>query len=82
MAIVQELSEREGRAPHLIFHYLSSKVFLSSSLWAFQKANIWEEIVKVPADTLVRFLANTKNRFIQCMDNGERHLPDVIFQTV
>ena len=32
MAIVQELSEREGRAPHLMFHYLSSKVFLSSSL--------------------------------------------------
>ena len=34
MAIVQELSEREGRAPHLMFHYLSSKVFLSSSLRA------------------------------------------------
>jgi len=26
--------------------------------------------------------ANTRNRFIQCMDNGGRHLPDVIFKTV
>jgi len=34
IAIVPELSEREGRAPHLMFHYLSSKVFLSSSLRA------------------------------------------------
>ena len=32
--MMQELSEREGRAPHLMFHYLSSKVFLSFSLRA------------------------------------------------
>ena len=35
IAIVQELSEREGRAPHLMFHYLSSKVILSPSLRVF-----------------------------------------------
>ena len=34
MAILQELSEREGRDPHLVFRYRSSKVFLSSSLRA------------------------------------------------
>ena len=27
-------------------------------------------------------MANTRNGFIQCMDNGRRHLPDVIFKTV
>ena len=43
------------------------------------KANIREEIVNIPADTLVRVMANTINRFIQCKDNGGRHLPDVIF---
>jgi len=34
IAIVQELSEREGRAPHMMFHYLSPTVFLSSNLRA------------------------------------------------
>ena len=46
------------------------------------KANIREEIANIPADTLVRVMANTRNRFIQCMDNGGRHLLDVIFKTV
>jgi len=36
MAIVQEISERKGRALHLMFHYFSLKVFLSFSLWASQ----------------------------------------------
>ena len=38
----------------------------------------------IPADTLVRVMANTRNLFIQCMHmhNGGRHLPDVIFKTV
>ena len=46
------------------------------------KANIREEIANIPADTLVRVMANIRNRFIQSMDKGERHLPDVIFKTV
>ena len=41
-----------------------------------------EKIVNIPADMLVRVMANTRNWFIQCMDNGGRHLPDVIFKTV
>ena len=46
------------------------------------KANIREEIADIPVDTLLRVTANTRNQFIQCMDNGARHLPDVIFKTV
>ena len=46
------------------------------------KANIREEIANIPADTRMRVIANTRNRFIQCMNNGARHLPDVIFKTV
>ncbi|QQP37514.1 Transposable element Tc3 transposase [Caligus rogercresseyi] len=34
------------------------------------------------ADTLVRFMANTRNRYIQCMDNGGRHLSDMIVKTM
>ena len=98
MAIVQELFEREGRAPHFMFNHLSSKVFLSYSLRASHlmlnhlslafvvkhdmNANIREEIANIPADTLVRVMANTRNRIIQCMDNEGRHPPDVIFKTV
>ena len=41
-----------------------------------------EEIANIPADTLVRVMANTRNRFIQYMDNGGCHLPDVIFKTM
>ena len=37
---------------------------------------------QLPADTLVRVMANTRNRYMQCMDNGGRHLPDMIFKTV
>ena len=38
------------------------------------KANIREGIANIPADTLMRVMANTRNRFNQCMNNG-----DVIF---
>ena len=34
------------------------------------KANIREEIANIPADTLVRVIENTLNRFIQYMNNG------------
>ena len=46
------------------------------------KVNICAEIGNIPADTLVRVMANTRNRYMQCMDNGGRHLPDMIFKTV
>jgi len=114
MAIVQELSEREGRTPQLVsllfvkgFSVLQSTGFpLEVSLHFVKgfsvlqftgstldvslpfvvkhdlKANIREEIANISADTLVRVMTNTRNRFIQCMDNGGRHLPDVILKTV
>ena len=44
--------------------------------------NIREEIPYIPADTLVGVMANTRNWFIQSMDNGGRNLPDLIFKTV
>ena len=77
--------EWQARSPDLIpcdfylWGYLKSRVYVNRprSLQDLQ-ANIREEIANIPADTLV----NTKNRFIQCMDNGGRHLPDVIFKTV
>ena len=89
------------RASHLMFHYISSKNFLSSSLQASHlmfyylfgkgfselqstastldisltfvvkhdlKSNIREEIANIPTDTLVRVMANIRNRCIQCMD--------------
>ena len=77
----------------MVFHYLSSKVFLSFTTGSTLdvslpfvvkhdlKANIREEIANIPADTLVMVMENTRNRFIQCMDNGGRHLPDMIFKT-
>ena len=34
------------------------------------KTNIREEIANITADTLVRVMENTTNRFIQCIDNG------------
>ena len=46
------------------------------------KANLREEIANIPADTLVGVMANTRNQFIQYMDNGGRHLTGMIFKTV
>jgi hypothetical protein len=46
------------------------------------KANIRAEIANIPAAMLVRVMTNATNRLIQCMDNGGRHLRDMIFKTV
>ena len=46
------------------------------------KANIRKEIANILADTLVRVMANTRNRYMQCMDNGGRHLTNMIFKTM
>ncbi|QQP37798.1 Transposable element Tc3 transposase [Caligus rogercresseyi] len=40
---------------------------------------IREEIANIPADMLVRVMANTRN---QCMDNGGRHLSYMTFKTM
>ena len=65
----------------MIFHYKSRDYVNRSRRLHDLKANTREEIDILP-DTLVRFMANTSNQFIQYIDNGERHLPDMIFKTV
>ena len=66
-----------------LWGYLKSRVYVNRprSLQDL-KTNIREEIANIPADTLMRFIANTRNRFIQCVDNGGCHLPDMIFKIV
>ncbi|QQP34944.1 Transposable element Tc3 transposase, partial [Caligus rogercresseyi] len=77
--------EWPARSPDLspcdfyLWGYLKSRVYVNRprSLPDL-KANIREEIANIPADTLVRVMANTRNRYIQCMDNGGCHLSDMI----
>ena len=69
--------EWPARSPDLspcnfyLWGYLKSRVYVNRprSLQDL-KANIQEEIANIPADTLVRVMANARNRFILCMDNG------------
>ena len=46
------------------------------------KTNIQEEIANITPAMLARVMTNARNRFTQCMENGGRHLPDLIFKTV
>ena len=46
------------------------------------KDNIRRAIADIPVDMLERVEQNFKNRVAQCIDNGGRHLADVIFKTV
>ena len=45
------------------------------------KTNIQEEIANIAPAMLAGVMTNTRNRFTQCMENRERHLPDEIFKT-
>ena len=44
------------------------------------KTNIQEEIANIVPAMLAGVMTNARNRFTQCMENGVRHLPDVIFK--
>lgn len=46
------------------------------------KANIQEETANIPIAMLERVMRNARIRFVQCIDNGGRHLSDMIFKTV
>ena len=46
------------------------------------KANIRAEIANISNDMLEKIMANARSRLTQCIDNGGRHLPDMIFKTV
>ena len=48
---------------------------------AHLKNNIRDAIANVPIDMLQRMDTNFKSRLNQCMRNGGRLLPDVIFMT-
>nr|ADD24484.1 Transposable element Tc3 transposase [Lepeophtheirus salmonis] len=66
-----------------LWGYLKSRVYVNNpSSLPDLKANIREEIAKIPAITLARVLANTRNRFVQCIDNGGRQLSDMIVKTI
>ena len=46
------------------------------------KANIRAEIANISNDMLEKIMSNARSRLTQCIDNGGRHLPDMIFKTV
>ena len=80
--------EWPARSPDLtlvIFFYvffLKSRVYVNRPRTLQDlKTNIQEEIANIAPAMLVGVMANARNRFTQCMENGGRHLPDVIFRT-
>lgn len=63
--------------------YLKSRVFNNRPRTLDDlKTNIREEVANIPVDMLERVMRNTRNRFVQCIDNGGRHLADMIFKTM
>ena len=44
------------------------------------KTNIQEEIANIAPAMLAGAMTNIRNQFTQCMENGGRHLPDVILK--
>lgn len=44
--------------------------------------NIRAVIDNIPVDMLERVIQNFRNRLNQCIDNGGRHLQDIVFKTV
>ena len=81
--------EWPARSPDLspcdffLWGYLKARVYVNrpQSLENL-KDNIREEIANIPSDMLVRVMENTRNRYMKCIDNEGRHLPDMIFKTV
>ena len=66
-----------------LWGYLKSRVFNNRPRTLDDlKTNIREEVANIPVDMLERVMRNTRNRFVQCIDNGGRHLADMIFKTM
>jgi len=65
-----------------LWGYLKSIVYndLPETL-AHLKTNIRNAIAEIPVDMLQRVTQNFRNRLNQCIDNGGRHLIDVIFKS-
>ena len=67
---------------YFLWGYLKSLVYVDRPRTiAHLKNNIRDAIANIPIDMLQRVDTNFKNRLNQCMRNGGRHLPDVIFKT-
>ena len=65
-----------------LWDYLKSIVYNDRPrTLAHLKTNIWNAIAEIPVDMLQRVARNFRNRLIQYIDNGGRHLTDVISKT-
>ena len=80
--------EWQARSPDLtpcdffVWGFLKSRVYVNRPRTLQDlKANMQEEIANIAPAMLVGVMTNARNRFAQCMENGGRHLPDVIFKT-
>lgn len=81
--------EWPARSPDLspcdffLWGFLKSRVYVNRpNTLEDLRANIRAEIANITAAMLVRVMNNARNRLRQCMENGGRHLPDIIFKTV
>ena len=68
---------------YFLWGYLKSIVYADClRTLAHLKDNIRQAIANIPVDILERVARNFENRVAQCIDNGGRHLADIIFKTV
>ena len=81
--------EWPARSPDLtpcdffLWGFLKSRVYVNRpSTLEDLKTNIQEEIANITPAMLARVMTNARNRFTQCMENGGRHLSDLIFKTM
>lgn len=81
--------EWPARSPDLtpcdffLWGFLKSRVYVNRpSTLQDLKTNIQEEIANIMLAMLARVMTNARNRFTQCMENGGRHLSDLIFKTI
>ena len=80
--------EWQARSPDLtpcdffLWSFLKSRVYVNRARTLQDlKTNFQEEIANIAPAMLAGVMTNGRNRFTQCMENGGRHLPDVIFKT-
>ena len=80
--------EWPARSPDLtscdffLWVFLKSSVYLNCPRTLLDlNTNIQEEIANIAPAMLAGVMTNARNRSTQCMENGGRHLPDVIFKT-
>ena len=80
--------EWPARSPELtpcdffLWVFLRSRVYVNRPRTLQDlKTNIEEEIANIAPAILAGVMTNARNRFTQCMENGRRPLPDVIFKT-